>query len=220
MTTDSFSITTVGLDADLDAAVVALVETAARDLGLGQEMTGIRITADDLPGAEGAWFRLGPGPGEGTLPVLDLFCPPDSFGPAGRASHAVRPGQPVWDQTPLRPEDHESRIELAPGRAAMFLYHHLLTARDLVRGELVGRNLPASLAEAFTEAWAAYVDGRLGRMGLPGYPLDQRRLRFARIFSPAGILLPDHWQVFQSLWDGALTNQKDVLGAVKRLPGL
>jgi hypothetical protein len=95
-----------------------------------------------------------------------------------------------------------------------------LTARDLTRGEVVGRNLPATLAEAFSEAWAVGVDGRLVRRGLPGFPLAERRASFARVFSPGGILLPDHWQVFQSLWDGAISNQKDVVGVLKWLPRL
>lgn len=220
MTAPSFQVELVGLPGPWEASLVEVIENAARNLDLRGDFAGVRVCADDLAGAQEAWYRLAPGPVSGGKPQLTLFCHVNCFGPAIRPGGAVEPDRPVWEQAPA-PQDHSDvNPSLSPDRAAIFLHHHLLMARDMARGELVGRNLPASLAEAFTEAWAVTVDGRLVRKGLPGFPLAERRGRFAGIFSPAGILLPIHWQVFQSLWDGALTDQKDVLNLVKRLPGL
>ena len=220
MTSAPPPVVLVGLDPGLLDDLTALARDAGRDLDLGRDFSALRIIADDLPDAAGAWFRLVPVPETGSLPGLILFCPAESFGPRGKYSDSVMPPRPVWEQNSAPGYVSSAPMEFSRERAGIFLYHHLLTARDLVRGEVGGRNLPGPLTEAFTEAWAVVVDGRLSRRGLPGFPLDERRGSFARIFSPAGILLPDHWQVFQSLWDGALDNQKDVLGVVKRLPGL
>ena len=66
----------------------------------------------------------------------------------------------------------------------------------------------------------ATVDGRLERSALPGYDQARRRGRFSRLFSSAGILMPGHWQIFQSLWDGGLAGAGEVLAAVRQLPRL
>jgi hypothetical protein len=220
MTNPPFQVTCLGLPDPWTDAVVQVASDAEAALGLSGDFSGLRLCADDLPGSGNAWYRVGPGTVADAAPVLVLFCHRDCFGPAARPGGAVDPPRPVWEQTPAPPSAAGSPVVFDAERAAVFLHHHLLMARDLVRGDIVGRNLPAALAEAFTEAWAVTVDGRLARQGLPGFPLAERRGRFALVFSPAGILLPDHWQVFQSLWDGALQGQKEVLDVVKRLPGL
>ena len=221
MAAASIPVECMGLALDLSVALMPLVESAGMALDLGEDFSGIRIYGDDLPGDGDAWYRLEPGPEPNKLPVLSLFCHGNCFNSSARPKDAVRPLPAVWEQFPAPYEDSSGVLgEFSAERADVFLHHHLLTARDVVRGDVVGRNLPAKWAEAFTEAWAVYVDGRLARRGLPGYPLAERRGRFARVFSLAGILLPDHWQVFESLWDGALADQRDVLEVVKRLPGL
>ena len=221
MADSSLSVECVGLTPDLSGALEPLAQSAGMALDLFEDFSGIRIYGDDLPGDDDAWYRLEAAAGQDELPVLSLFCHGNSFNPSARPRDAVRPLPEVWEQSPAPHEDSSGSLgEFSAERAAVFLHHHLLTARDVVRGDVGGRNLPARWAEAFDEAWAVYVDGRLARMGLPGYPLAERRGRFARVFSLAGILLPDHWQVFESLWDGALANQRDVLEVVKRLPGL
>ena len=211
----------MGMADDLAASLVPVAEAAGKALDLVRDVSGIRICGDDIPGQDSAWYRLQPGPGPDDLPVLVLFCQGACFGRGEWATESVKPLPPVWvlSRVPAG-ESPEAGMEFSAERSSIFLHHHLLTALDLVRGDVVGWDLPAGVTEAFSEAWAVYVDGRLARRGLPGYPLAERRSRFARVFSPAGILLPDHWQVFQSLWDGALANQKDVLEVVKRLPGL
>lgn len=217
----AFQITIVGQAAALATELEPLAESAATALKLTDDFSGLRICGDDLPGQDDVWYRLRPAQREDTRPILFLFCHGACFVGSGRTADAVRPPRPVWEQMPAPHEDLVLALDdFSRERSAIFLHHHLLAAQDMVRGRVRGRNLPAGLAEAFAEAWAVGLDGRLARKGLPGYPLAERRARFARIFSPAGILLPDHWQVFQSLWDGALTEQKEVLDVVKRLPGL
>lgn len=221
MTPSPLKVECVGLADELAAALVPLTEAAGLALDLGEDFSCIRIYGDDLPGDDDAWYRLEAPARAGDLPVLSLFCHGKCFGSSARQRDAVRPAPQIWEQSaPPHGKVGGGPGDFSQDRAGVFLHHHLLTARDVVRAEVVGRNIPPSVAEAFAEAWAVYVDGRLARQGLPGYPLAERRGRFARIFSLAGILLPDHWQVFQSLWDGALADQKDVLEVVKRLPGL
>ena len=221
MTSPSLQVSCVGMADDLAAALIPLAESAGEALDLARDISSIRICGDYLPGEDGVWYRLEPGSGPNELPVLVLFCHGGCFGRLGHRSDSVYPPRAVWEQSPP-PVDESGGAEagFSVERSAIFLHHHLLTVRDLVRGDVAGRNLPPDKAEAFAEVWAVCVDGRLTRQGLPGYPLAERRGRFSQVFSPAGILLPDHWQVFQSLWDGALSNQNDVLEVVKRLPGL
>ena len=221
MASPSLQVSCVGMADDLAVALTPLAESAGKALGLAHDVSGIRICGDDLPGEDGVWYRLQPGSGPDELPVLVLFCHGGCFGRRGRGSDSVYPPRAVWEQS-FPPVDESGGAEavFSAEQSAIFLHHHLLTFRDLVRGDVAVRNLPADMAEAFAEVWAVCVDGRLIRQGLPGYPLAERRSRFAQVFSPAGILLPDHWQVFQSLWDGALLTQKDVLEVAKRLPGL
>ena len=217
MSESPLQVSCIGLSDNLAAVLPSLVASAGQALELEQDFSAIRICADDLPGSEGAWYRLENSQVRGAKPRLTLYCQEYCFGPLERGSASVHPPRAVWEQSPV-PGPAEAGF--SRDRAGIFLHHHLLTARDLAQGVVVGRNLPATLTEAFTEAWAVSVDGRLSRRGLPGFPLAERRGSFARVFSPAGILLPDHWQVFQSLWDGAISNQKDVLGVLKWLPGL
>ena len=56
------------------------------------------------------------------------------------------------------------------------------------------------------------------QFGQAGYPLTERRGHFSRLFSTVGVLLPDHWQIFQSLWDGGLPGWREVLAVTDRLP--
>jgi len=205
----------------LAAELIPLVESAGMALDLLCHVSGIRICGDDLPGENGFWWRLEPGFRRGELPVLVLFCHEGCFGCRGLWTATVNPPREIWEQAPAQLEDcGGDETEFSAEGSAVFLHHHLLTARDIIRGDLVGRNLPGAQVEAFSEVWAVSVDGRLARQGLPGYSLAERRGKFVRVFSPAGILLPDHWQIFQSIWDGALSSQKDIQEIVKRLPGL
>ena len=221
MTGPSFQVSFIGLMDDLVVSLTPLADAAAKALDLARDLSSLRICGDDLEGDGDAWYRLLPGGGGEKLPGLVLYCHAGCFGRLDLAGDSLHPRSAVWElSSASEVASGETGVEFSEERSAIFLHHHLLTARDLVRGDLVGRHLPVGLTEAFTEAWAVGVDGRLSRLGLPGFPPAERRGRFARVFSPAGVLLPDHWQVFESLWDGALSDQKDVLEVVKRLPRL
>jgi len=119
---------------------------------------------------------------------------------------------------PAAPMPTESDFSLE--RTDFFLNHHFLTVADLCGDSLTGDEIPVHLAEAFDAAWAVSVDGRLERLHLPGYPMAERRGHFSRLFSSAGILLPEHWHIFQSLWDGAVAGQTAILGVTRLLPRL
>ena len=221
MTGPSFQVSCVGLTDDLVVSLTALVEAAANALDLARDLSSLKICGDDIEGDGDAWYRLQPGGDGEKLPGLVLYCHSGCFGRLDLAGDSLNPMSAVWElSSASEVASGETGVEFSGERSAIFLHHHLLTARDLVRGDLVGRHLPAGLTEAFTEAWAVGVDGRLSRQGLPGFSAAERRGSFARVFAPAGVLLPDHWQVFESLWDGALSDQRDVLSVVKRLPRL
>ncbi len=221
MTGPSLQVSCVGMADELVVSLTPVVVAAARALDLAGDVSSLSICGDDMAGDGDAWYRLQPGAAGDDLPELVLFCHAGCFGCLDRAGESLKPGKPVWELSPASEvESCDNAVEFSAERSAIFLHHHLLTARDLVRAEVVGRHLPVGMTEAFTEAWAVGVDGRLARQGLPGFPLAERRGMFAGVFAPAGILLPDHWQVFEALWDGALFLQKDVLDVVKRLPRL
>ena len=76
------------------------------------------------------------------------------------------------------------------------------------------------LVEAFQEAWLVTVDGRMQREALPHLSAAERRMRFLRLFSPAGVLTPNHWAIFNGLWEGRIAEEAEVLAKVRLLPPL
>ncbi|MCB1184596.1 hypothetical protein KDM41_14290 [bacterium] len=210
-----------GFPADLWPDVAPRVAPALVHLELGASFSRVVLAADDLPGDDEAWYRLLPPRSSGDAPELVLSCHPDSFCRPRPLRSTEYPPRAIWEQR-RAPRDDEpvERTEFAAARTDAFLHHHLLTLRDLLVGELADRELPAQRAEAFAAAWAVTVDGRLERAGWPGFPLAERRARFSRLFSSAGIILPEHWQIFHALWDGALATRRDVAAIVRQLPRL
>lgn len=221
----SFAVTGEGVPGGIAAMLLPRAEIAAANLGLTDLLSELRICVDDLPGDDDAWYAMdvvdGTEPAAPPAKKLTLYCHIDSFGPPRPATDTVLPPRNVWERAegPFHEAELETTDFLA-ARADIFLHHHLLTARDLVGGDLVPFDLPAGLGESFTALWAVAVDGRLAREGLPGYPTAERRGRFSRLFASAGVLLPEHWQAFQSLWDGALRTQREVLDLARQLPRL
>ena len=216
----SIPVSVQGLEPDLADLLMPRLGPAVRNLDLQRDLAAVEICADDLPGQDTAWFRW-ERPRGGAKPALVVFCHPEVFLQRRHATSTVFPPRPVWEQReapagadPMHPADFSLE------RADQFLHHHLLTARDLVRGQIVPAGIPPRWSAAFAAAWAVTVDGRLDRQALPGYSLTERRGSFSRLFASAGVLMPDHWQIFQSLWDGVLAAQGDVLGAVQVLPRL
>lgn len=217
---DGPDIACVGLEPAVGRLVTDAAQNALAALDMAADLQRLEIVADDLGGCDEGWLRLGRG-GPGEAPSLALYCHADAFSPARQATSTVFPPRAVWEQREgPAVEAGLTAAGFSRARTDAFVHHHLLWARDLLRGELKASQIPGSLAEAFAAAWAVTVDGRLARLGLPGYPLVERRGRFSRLFSTAGVLMPGHWNSFQALWDGLASRPRDVVALVRRLPRL
>lgn len=191
---------------------------AVRGLGLEPHLAEAVLCVDDLPGHDEGWLRLDPA-ADGRR-VLTIYCSCDRLGPepTGSVENGARQD---WESRPApRMEEDRSAADFEGAAADAYFHHQCALAADLLEGVLAPDLVPAGMAEAFAAAWDVVVDGRLARRGLPGLDMGVRRARFSSLFSSAGVLLPDHWQIFQSLWDGGLAGQEEVLGAVRRLPRL
>jgi len=206
----------------LDGALADLVShhaaAAADATGLDRLVRAVTVCADDLPDADDGWLSFSPGRGDDPRPGLVLFFAPGILADPRR--RPVAPARAVWELGHPAAEPAPGPDGLAPAEADAFLHHQFTLAVDLLAGRLQPDLVPPGLAEAFTAAWGVTVDGRLARAGLPGYDQARCRGRFSRLFATAGVLMPGHWQIFQSLWDGGLAAQGEVLGAVRRLPRL
>ncbi|PID79568.1 hypothetical protein CSB20_09835 [bacterium DOLZORAL124_64_63] len=227
------------LNPELAGLIRPLLMEAAGSLELAAHFFSFTLVVDDLPGVGEApvpWLHLAEGrkregrqpedglPQEGPNWHGELFCAETHFLEGAVADAGLLPGPEIWDAV-LRPVEAEP-TEAGPiggtfreAAARRLLHHELLTARDWARRELVGAAIPRQAVESFAVVWAVTVDGRLHRLGLPGYSMAERRNRFSRHFSSAGVLLPDHWEIFQSLWDGAVAGWPDVLALLRHLPG-
>ena len=154
MTGPSLQVSCVGLADGLAAELIPLAESAGLALELASHVSGIRICGDDLPGEGGFWCRLEPGSRPDELPVLVLFCHGGCFGLRKPFSDSVYPPRAVWEQSPAPVEEFDGDDAGFSGeRSAVFLHHHLLTARDIIRGDLMGRKLSAAQAEAARLTW-------------------------------------------------------------------
>lgn len=200
-----------------DLAVPRLA-AAVEALELAPLLAEVVLCVDDLPGRGAGWLRLDSAPGERRL--LTVYCSRDALRrePTGNAEDCARQD---WELRPA-PRENEawSPADFDDETAAAFFHHQCALASDLLRGDLAPDQVPARRAEAFSAAWDVAIDGRLARRGLPAIDMAVRRARFSCLFSSASVLLPEHWQIFQSLWDGGLVDQAEVLGAVRRLPRL
>jgi hypothetical protein len=203
---------------ELASLALPRLAEAVRNLALEARLAETVLCVDDLPGRDEGWLRLDPA-ADGRR-VLTIYCSCDRLGraPTGSVEEGARQD---WEHGPApRSETGGTAADFDRTAADAYFHHQCAMAADLLDGELVPELVPAGLAEAFAAAWDVLVDGRLARRGLPGHRMDVRRARFSVLFSSAGVLLPDHWQIFQSLWDGGLSRQEEVLHAVRRLPGL
>jgi hypothetical protein len=208
----TLQVTCRACDATLAELLVPHLRTAALALGLDEVLSDLEICVDDLPAADTGWLRLDPVPGR-DRPRLTIYCGRCALGPAPAGAAAFD-----WETVAVTAEADARPVD--PAVATAFLHHQLLLARDLLRRDLDPDDIPATLAETFAAAWDVVLDGRLARAGLPCYGLAQRRAEFSRLFSSASVLMPHHWQIFQSLWEGGLEGQREVLAAVRQLPRL
>jgi len=196
--------------------LVRVLGAAARALELAEHVGEIVLCVDDLPADDVGWLRLDPVTGR-SRPRLTLYCGRLVLANgAGALAAAVEPY--AWEAPVVAPVARTAAADAAA--SAAFLHHQLLLAHDLLTRRLLPADIPAALAETFAAAWDVVLDGRLARLGLPGYALEARRAQFSRLLSSASVLMPHHWQIFQSLWDGGLAGQAEVLAAVRQLPRL
>jgi hypothetical protein len=200
----------------------SLFPAVTANLELSRYFARIHLWADESPAEESPWFSFAPVQGEdGDRRELTLFCSSRSFAPVRNLQGPESAARQVWEahEGAWLP-DNELHRDFDLDQGAKFLHHNLLLARDLVSGEGQLDRVPRELVEGYQAAWEVVIDGRLARLSLPGYSLAERRARFSRLFSSAGVLLPDHWQVFQSLWEGGLSTGGDVRAVLRQLPQL
>jgi len=211
------------LQPELGVLVLPHLEEAARSLELAADFLSLAVIVDDLPGVTeppAPWLHLVEtrrGDRQGWSGVL--FCAETHFLRLDLVGASLLPTPEIWDAVALPGEAGPEAATFRELPARRLLHHELLVARDLVRRNLAPAAIPRGVVESFAAAWAVTVDGRLHRLGLPGYTMAERRSTFSRHFSSAGVLLPGHWEIFQSLWDGAVTGWRDVLAVLRHLPG-
>jgi hypothetical protein len=202
----------------LATALLPHAVTAADHLGLGTWFRCVTLILDDLAADERPWHAVNQA---AAGRELALYLHPDAVLKDRPGSTSLPAPEQAWTlQAMLRREPEIEPGDFAPAKAQRLLHHEFLWARDLSDGTLDPAAVPPSLAEAFQEAWAATVDGRLRRAGLAGLGEGERRIRFLRLFATSGVVTPAHWQVFHSLWGGEAATTAAVLRLVKRLPPL
>ncbi len=212
------TVEVVGLVPDLAAKVVEIGQQALLALGASGPTVNFLLAVDDSANDGLPWYGL---QGRGPEQVLVIYCSQSDFQEPQPLASALTSGVQVWEQLPppaVSPTE-DSHL-FSESIAERFLYHQLVFAGDLLHGNIDTGLLPVSLNVAFQSAWSVTVDGRLEKWALPGYPLYLRRGIFSRLFAGSGILLPSHWHIFQTLWEGGLGTQNAVLEAVKQLPRL
>jgi hypothetical protein len=202
-----------------------LAAAAARRLELPDHLAALTLCLDDIAPDDRVWFSFGSGDatarGEAPPVRLTLYLHPDLVTRDRPASLSVMPAVMDWEQhQPPADAAGEGAEDLSRAKAERFLYHHLLFVRDLRQGRLTRLGVPRRHLEALQELWAITVDGRLRHWNLPGYSAAERRRRFLRVFSVAGVLLPEHWQIFHELWEEEEIGAKRLLHMLERLPRL
>ncbi|MBC8425569.1 hypothetical protein H8E07_15755 [bacterium] len=194
--------------------LLPLMRSVAAHHELDTMLPEITLVIDDLAADERSWLSLRDGAG------LTLYCHEDLFLRDSAASLAMRPPSLPWELGEKRDALPESSALFSTRKTERYLHHQFLAVRDLLAGVVRPGDVSGGLAEAYQEAWAVTVDGRLRRGALPGHPVAERRRRFFRTFSATGMLLPQHWDIFHTLWDCNHPNHEQLLELAAALPGL
>jgi hypothetical protein len=191
---------------------------AAEHLGLGRWLARILLILDDIVADERPWLTLAT---TAAGRSLALYLHPEAV-LKDRADSTSRPApHDAWTLRPApRTEAACDPADFSAVKAQRLLHHQFLWARDLCDGSLDPAAVPPSLAEAFQEAWAVGVDGRLRRADLPALGEGERRFRFLRVFASAGVITPEHWRIYHELWSGEAPTSAEVLRCVRLLPPL
>ncbi len=198
--------------------VLPLAASAVDRLELGARLHTLELIPDAMTADDRCWVRLDR---SGDQVGLTIWFHPDQV-LSDRPGHGpARPEASDWELHPApRQEPPVPEHEFSPPNAQRFLYQQLLLIQDILAERLHPESIPPSLVEAFQEAWLVTVDGRLQREGLPHLSAAERRMRFLRLFSPAGVLTPAHWNIFNEFWEGTGADEATVLSRVRLLPPL
>jgi hypothetical protein len=207
-------------DHPLAPALRPLAETAAARLELGRYLASLTLWLDDLSADERIWVTAAPAAATppGDLPGMALWFHADHFLRDHAPDGAEGRGLLAWELRAGPVAEACDPAAFSSRKAERILYHQFLMVRDLRDGTVSPARVPPTGAEAFQEAWAVTLDGRLKRALLPGYSLAERRRRFFRVFSAGGVLLPQHWQIFHALWEWEAPDQTRLLEMLARLP--
>jgi hypothetical protein len=185
----------------------------AATLALGEYLSSLTLVVDDIFDDDRAWFESRPGG------HLEIYCHEGNFLPRTPELHSMMPRILPWEFKEKHADPAGGSVYSRP-QTERFLFHELQALKDMLDGSIVAAGVPADLAEAFQEAWAVCIDGRLRRQSLPGLTIAERRRIFYRIFSEGGVLLPSHWDVFHQLWECDSPDNESLLDWVSRLPAL
>ncbi len=210
-----------GADPTLLGLLKPYLEQTSAALGLIADFSVINLILDDIQGCDEPWLHFHGSTDSDTKPHLEMYLHSQIFSKTPGTDSSVFPHSEVWERQEAPRQAIVFAIEHFRREFCLnYLHHHLLTARDIARKELVPGRIPRNRADNYQVCWAVTVDGRLEKWGLPGFDLPERRRYFSRHFSQAGVLMPSHWNIFQALWDGGISGQGAVLEAVGGLPHL
>ena len=203
-----------------------VARSVAERLGLADRLKQLSLVPDAMTADDRGWLCLerhseGHSEGHSERHSLTLWFHPDQVLQDRPGHGAARPATLDWTLAPApRCEEPLAAEDFSVPNTQRFLYQQLLLVQDILDERLHTEAIPPSLVEAFQEAWLVTVDGRLQREGLPHLSAGERRMRFLRLFSPAGVLTPNHWSIFNRLWEGTLAAEGAVLDKVRLLPPL
>jgi hypothetical protein len=207
----------------LEPLLKPLARAAASRLDLASYLPcKLQVCLDDFLDDERVWFQeetwfLAGKP----LRVLSIYVHPDQFLKDRSATLSLLPSTEIWESQGKRIPTVAGVVQdFSRTKAERCFYHHFLFVRDIYDGSMQPDSLAQPWLEAFQEAWAVTVDGRLRRWRLPGYSVAERRRRFSRVFSAAGVLLPEHWRIFHQLWEMEVVGHDEVFQVIRRLPEL
>lgn len=197
--------------------LAGLAGQAAGRLGLAGRIERLVFRLDDIAAHDRAWIGAEPAGGG-----VCVWCHPEHFCKDRWGGAAPLPSDFPWELT----DSFDRRDEAEPdeplvfstAKAERFVYHHLQLILDLRDGIVDPSAIPEGMTAAFEEAWAVTIDGRLRRRSLPGMTVAERRRRFYRAFSAGGLVLPQHWLIFRSLWEEDGWTQQRLLDALSDLP--
>ena len=200
--------------------LAGIIGQAVERLGLSGLVEQIEFLLDDIEADERAWIAPATDAAAGERKIC-VWCHPDHFCKDRGAALAFLPSDFPWElHDPFAADSApaESQTDFFAAKAERFVYHQLQLIRDFCDGTLDPAAIPSGLSQAFEEAWAVTVDSRLRRRSLPGLTVAERRRRFYRAFSAGGLMLPQHWLIFRSLWEEDGWTQDRLIDVLSDLP--